>query len=77
MKEYQHYHVVFLHCRGLGLERILTSLIIAYNDPGNLVLVIGTTSREEEYVLSQLEGQGVTPIPRCVTAECPVNERFV
>ncbi|XP_037794294.1 LOW QUALITY PROTEIN: DNA repair endonuclease XPF-like [Penaeus monodon] len=61
--------------KGLGLERILTSLIITYNDPGNLVLVIGTTSREEEYVLSQLEGQGVTPIPRCVTAECPVNER--
>lgn len=61
--------------KGLGLERILTSLIITYNDPGNLVLVIGTTSREEEYVLSQLEGQGVTPIPRCVTAECSVNER--
>ncbi|XP_042856458.1 DNA repair endonuclease XPF-like [Penaeus japonicus] len=61
--------------KGLGLERIITSLIITYNDPGNLVLVIGTTSREEEYVLSQLEGQGVTPIPRCVTAECSVNER--
>ncbi|XP_047494472.1 DNA repair endonuclease XPF-like [Penaeus chinensis] len=61
--------------KGLGLERILISLIITYNDPGNLVLVIGTTSREEEYLLSQLEGQGVTPIPRCVTAECSVNER--
>lgn len=66
---------LLIAAKGLGLERILESLIITYNDPGNLVIVIGTTSREEEYVLSQLEGKGIVPLPRCVTADCSVSER--
>lgn len=63
--------------RGLGIERILISLITTYNDPGNLVVVMGTNHREEEYLLAQLEAQSLTPLPRCITADCPVNERLV
>ncbi|XP_071550106.1 DNA repair endonuclease XPF [Panulirus ornatus] len=66
---------LLVSAKGLGLERILENLIITYNDAGNLVIVIGTTSNEEEYVLSQLEGRGVSPLPRCVTADCSVTER--
>ncbi|KAG0721240.1 DNA repair endonuclease XPF [Chionoecetes opilio] len=61
--------------KGLGIERILISLITTFNDPGNLVLVMGTTAREEEYILNQLEGHRLTPQPRCITADCPVGER--
>ncbi|XP_064088555.1 DNA repair endonuclease XPF-like [Macrobrachium nipponense] len=61
--------------KGLGLERVLESLITTFNDPGNLVIVIGTTPKEEEFILSRLENEGVTSLPRCITAECSVNER--
>lgn len=63
--------------RGLGIERILVSLIFTYNDPGNLVIVLGTTTREEEYLLSQLENRGISPLPRCITSEYSVSERWV
>ncbi|XP_063879527.1 DNA repair endonuclease XPF-like isoform X2 [Scylla paramamosain] len=61
--------------KGLGIERILVSLITTFNDAGNLVLVMGTTPREEEYLLAQLEGHSLTPPPRCITADCPTSER--
>ncbi|XP_068247046.1 DNA repair endonuclease XPF [Palaemon carinicauda] len=66
---------LLIAAKGLGLERVLESLITTFNDPGNLVVVIGTTAKEEEFILSQLENQGVTSLPRCITAECSVNER--
>ncbi|KAK7047730.1 DNA repair endonuclease XPF [Halocaridina rubra] len=66
---------LLIAAKGLGLERILESIITAYNDAGNLVLVIGTTSKEEEFVLSQLEAQGIKNLPKCITAENSVNER--
>lgn len=66
---------LLIAAKGLGIERILISLITTYNDPGNLVVVMGTNQREEEYLLAQLEAQSLTPLPRCITADCPVNER--
>ncbi|KAK4314835.1 hypothetical protein Pmani_013905 [Petrolisthes manimaculis] len=66
---------LLITAQGLGIERILVSLIFTYNDPGNLVIVLGTTTREEEYLLSQLENKGMSPLPRCITSECSVNER--
>ncbi|CAL4163525.1 unnamed protein product, partial [Meganyctiphanes norvegica] len=61
--------------KGLGLERILVSLIQTYSDAGNLALVIGTSQNEEEYFISQLEARGVTPIPRSITSDNSVSER--
>ncbi|XP_045109312.1 DNA repair endonuclease XPF-like isoform X3 [Portunus trituberculatus] len=61
--------------KGLGIERILVSLITTFNDAGNLVLVMGTTPREEEYLLAQLESHHLTPPPCCITADYPTSER--
>ena len=69
--------LILIFHRGLGIERILVSLITTFNDAGNLVLVMGTTPREEEYLLAQLESHHLTPTPRCITADYPTTERSV
>ncbi|XP_065570144.1 DNA repair endonuclease XPF-like [Artemia franciscana] len=61
--------------KGLGLERVFVSILKVYSDPGNLVLVLGTSSKEEEYFISQLESLDVKPLPKVITSELSVNER--
>ena len=34
-------------CRGLGVERVFLNFVKLYSDPGNLVLVLNTTTIEE------------------------------
>ncbi|EEC02787.1 DNA repair endonuclease xp-f / mei-9 / rad1, putative [Ixodes scapularis] len=61
--------------KGLGIERLLLSLIKVHNDPGNLVLVLGTTSQEEEFFISRLEADNVNPLPKSITADCSTKDR--
>ncbi|CAN7939277.1 unnamed protein product, partial [Ixodes hexagonus] len=61
--------------KGLGIERLLLSLIKVHNDPGNLVLVLGTTSQEEEFFISSLEADNVNPLPKSITADCSTKDR--
>nr|XP_037287547.1 DNA repair endonuclease XPF-like [Rhipicephalus microplus] len=61
--------------KGLGIERLLLSLIKVHNDPGSLVLILGTTAEEEEFFISQLQADNVNPLPKCITADCGTKER--
>ena len=61
--------------RGLGLERLVAALVRVHCDPGQLVLVMGTGRPEEEYIAERLAADGVTPMPRTVTADTSVSER--
>lgn len=61
--------------KGLGIERLLLSLMKVHNDPGNLVLVLGTTAEEEEFFISQLQADNVNPLPKSITADCGTKER--
>lgn len=61
--------------KGLGIERLLLSLIKVYSDPGNLVLILGTTAGEEEFFISQLQADNVNPVPKSITADCGTKER--
>uniref|UniRef100_A0A131YWV5 DNA repair endonuclease XPF n=1 Tax=Rhipicephalus appendiculatus TaxID=34631 RepID=A0A131YWV5_RHIAP len=61
--------------KGLGIERLLLSLIKVHNDPGSLVLVLGTTAEEEEFFISQLQADNVNPLPKSITADCGTKER--
>ncbi|KAH8035642.1 hypothetical protein HPB51_007886 [Rhipicephalus microplus] len=63
--------------KGLGIERLLLSLIKVHNDPGSLVLILGTTAEEEEFFISQLQADNVNPLPKCITADCGTKERQV
>ncbi|XP_064626071.1 DNA repair endonuclease XPF-like [Lineus longissimus] len=62
---------------GLGIDRILLNYLKVYNDPGNLVLVLNTTSVEEEYFIECLLKEDPPPksMPKIITNEYSTNER--
>ncbi|KAG8176360.1 hypothetical protein JTE90_020758 [Oedothorax gibbosus] len=62
--------------KGIGIERLATTLINTYNDPGNLVFIIGSTTEEEEYIITKLQEAGVTLLPKIVTAEVSTKDRY-
>ncbi|XP_076323334.1 LOW QUALITY PROTEIN: DNA repair endonuclease XPF-like [Tachypleus tridentatus] len=62
--------------KGIGTERILANLIKVHSRPENLVLILGTCTREEEYVFEQLKTEDVQPLPKVITSECGVNDRY-
>ena len=69
-------------CRGLGLEHVLYSLIKVYSDPGNLVLVMGTTDAEEEHFARRLAEDREDPSadksivpPKKITTDYSTTER--
>ncbi|XP_014486735.1 PREDICTED: DNA repair endonuclease XPF [Dinoponera quadriceps] len=63
--------------KGLGIETVFTSVLKAYSDPGNLVIVLGTTDHDERYFIELLKSYGTNMLPRIVNAECPSNEREI
>jgi len=64
-----------LACRGLGIDSVFLNLLKVYSDPGNLVIVVGSTSKEEEFYVAQLEAEGVKPLPKIVTTEYAASDR--
>ncbi|KAL5021200.1 hypothetical protein ScPMuIL_000355 [Solemya velum] len=61
--------------KGLGIERVFLNFLKVYSDPANLVLVLNTSSLEEDYLLEHLEGDNVKPLPRVITNECNASDR--
>jgi len=51
-------------------------VIKAYSDPGNLVIVLGTTNYDESYFIDLLKSYGTNILPRVINADCPSNERY-
>ena len=61
--------------KGIGLESVFINLLKVYSDAGNLVIVLGTTPKEEEFFIGELELMGVKPLPKLLTSEFSVNDR--
>nr|XP_003705895.2 PREDICTED: DNA repair endonuclease XPF [Megachile rotundata] len=61
--------------KGLGLETVFANILRAYTDPGNLIIVLGTTGHDEQYFIDILKGLGIKHLPRVVTCECTADER--
>ena len=77
IRQWVGYNITFyLFYRGLGIETVLLNLLKVYSDPGNLVIVLGTTSKEEEYYISELSKQAVKPVPKVITTEYNATERY-
>ena len=55
---------LLIMARGLGVERIFASFLKLYSDPANLVLVINTNMKEEEYFVEKLENEECTTMPK-------------
>lgn len=62
-------------CRGLGLEIVLLNVIKVFCDPGNLVLVVGSSTPEEEFWITQLKKDGIKPLPKILSADTSIAER--
>ncbi|KAK6192721.1 hypothetical protein SNE40_004145 [Patella caerulea] len=61
--------------RGLGIQRIFMNFLKVYSDQGSLVLVLNTSSSDEDYFLEQLEAECVKPLPKVITNEMNANVR--
>uniref|UniRef100_A0A673ABY2 DNA repair endonuclease XPF n=1 Tax=Sphaeramia orbicularis TaxID=375764 RepID=A0A673ABY2_9TELE len=61
---------------GMGVDRILLQFMRVYSEQGSLVLLLNTTTAEQEYFTEQLRVEGVTHLPRTVTSDIQSTERF-
>ncbi|XP_069036755.1 DNA repair endonuclease XPF [Lepisosteus oculatus] len=61
---------------GLGLDRILLQFLRVYSEEGSLVLLLNTTTPEQEFFTEKLRAEGVSHLPRTVTSEVPSGERL-
>jgi DNA excision repair protein ERCC-4 len=62
--------------KGIGLESVFVNLLKVYSDAGNLVIVLGTTPKEEEFFIEELDSMGVKSLPKLLTSEFSVNDRY-
>ena len=51
------------------------SFLKVYSDPGNLVLVLGCSEQEEEWLSQRLALKGEKTLPKSVTSEVSTAER--
>lgn len=63
--------------RGLGIETVFANVIKAYSDPGNLVIILGTTDNDERYFIELLKSYGTNTLPYVVNAEYTSSERYI
>ncbi|XP_014290214.1 DNA repair endonuclease XPF [Halyomorpha halys] len=66
---------LLIAAKGLSIEAVILNLIKVYSDPGNLVFVLGATSDEEQFFISELQKMEVTPLPKVISAEVSNSER--
>lgn len=62
--------------KGIGLENVFINLLKVYSDSGNLVIVLGTNPKEEEFFIQELDSMGVKPLPKLLSSEYGVNDRY-
>ncbi|XP_070845942.1 DNA repair endonuclease XPF [Chaetodon trifascialis] len=61
---------------GMGIDRILLQFMRVYSEQGSLVLLLNTTTAEQEYLTEQLRMEGVAHLPRTVTSDIQSAERY-
>ncbi|XP_066520593.1 DNA repair endonuclease XPF [Hoplias malabaricus] len=61
---------------GLGIDRILLQFMKVYSEEGSLVLLLNTTTAEQEYFTEQLRAEGVNCLPQTVNSDVQGNERY-
>ncbi|XP_035515235.1 DNA repair endonuclease XPF [Morone saxatilis] len=61
---------------GMGIDRILLQFMRVHSERDSLVLLLNTTTPEQEYFTEQLRIEGVTHLPRTVTSDVQSTERY-
>ncbi|XP_072312281.1 DNA repair endonuclease XPF [Eucyclogobius newberryi] len=61
---------------GMGIDRVLLQFMRVYSEQDSLVLLLNTSTAEQEYLTEQLRVEGVTHLPRTVTSDIQSTERY-
>ncbi|XP_077595383.1 DNA repair endonuclease XPF [Stigmatopora nigra] len=61
---------------GMGIDRILMHFMQVYSEKGTLVLVLNTTTPEQDYFRERLRVNGVRHLPTSVNSEIHASERY-
>uniref|UniRef100_A0A6Q2WVT2 DNA repair endonuclease XPF n=1 Tax=Esox lucius TaxID=8010 RepID=A0A6Q2WVT2_ESOLU len=61
---------------GMGIDRILLQFMRVYSEEGSLVLLLNTTTPEQEYFTEQLRAEGVSHLPKTVTSDVQNTDRY-
>ncbi|KAI4876486.1 hypothetical protein NFI96_010585 [Prochilodus magdalenae] len=67
---------LLVSAEGLGIDRILLQFMKVYSEEGSLVLLLNTTTPEQEYFTEQLRAEGVSHLPQTVNSDVQSNERY-
>ncbi|KAI2658529.1 DNA repair endonuclease XPF [Labeo rohita] len=67
---------LLITAEGLGIDRILLHFMKVYSEEGSLVLLLNTTTPEQEYFTEQLRAEGVSHLPQTVTSDVHSNDRY-
>ncbi|KIH46668.1 hypothetical protein ANCDUO_23277 [Ancylostoma duodenale] len=67
--------VIFVHARGLGMERLFLNHLIMYSDQKLLTIVLNTSQHDESYFISQLKAANVPCLPKLVNADVSTKDR--
>ncbi|XP_067224956.1 DNA repair endonuclease XPF [Chanodichthys erythropterus] len=67
---------LLITAEGLGIDRILLHFMRVYSEEGSLVLLLNTTTPEQEYFTEQLRAEGVSHLPQTVTSDVQSSDRY-
>ncbi|XDV44602.1 hypothetical protein PO909_012857 [Leuciscus waleckii] len=67
---------LLITAEGLGIDRILLHFMRVYSEEGSLVLLLNTTTPEQEYFTEQLRAEGVSHLPQTVTSDVQSADRY-
>ncbi|XP_051529652.1 DNA repair endonuclease XPF [Myxocyprinus asiaticus] len=67
---------LLITAEGLGIDRILLHFMRMYSEEGSLVLLLNTTTPEQEYFTEQLRAEGVSHLPQTVTSDVQSGDRY-
>ncbi|KAK5964710.1 DNA repair endonuclease XPF [Trichostrongylus colubriformis] len=67
--------VIFIHARGLGMERLFFNHLIMYSDQKLLTIVLNTSPQDEAYFISLLKSANAPCLPKVVNADISTKDR--
>uniref|UniRef100_A0AAR2KC27 DNA repair endonuclease XPF n=1 Tax=Pygocentrus nattereri TaxID=42514 RepID=A0AAR2KC27_PYGNA len=67
---------LLVSAEGLGIDRVLLQFMKVYSEEGSLVLLLNTTTPEQEYFTEQLRAEGVSHLPQTVNSDVQSSERY-
>ncbi|GAA6101030.1 DNA repair endonuclease XPF [Tachysurus ichikawai] len=67
---------LLIAAEGLGIDRILLHFMKIYSEEGSLVLLLNTTTPEQEFFTEQLRAEGVNHLPQTINSDIQSTERY-